>query len=184
MMDDLSFKIKIIINGIMKLIFKILLITLALGQNSLAEKSQNTSFEDWHFYIDDSKEKKICYVYSVPKKSDGNYRKRNKPYFMVKNIENGNSEITVSSGFVYQNNSEVQISLKNKKFNIFTFENLAWSYSMNQDLDITKEMKKNNSLEIYSINKYGKSSRDTYSLNGFNQAYSKIIQICNNHEPY
>ena len=80
MMDDLNFKIKTIISGVMTLIFKILLITLALGQNSLAAKSQSTSFEDWHFYTDDNKGKKICYTYSLPKKSEGNYRKRNKFY--------------------------------------------------------------------------------------------------------
>ncbi len=122
---------------------------------------------------------KFATFFLYQKKSTGNYRTRKRPYFLVKSIENNNVEITISAGFTFQNNSEVQISFKDKKFNIFTFENLAWSYNISQDLDIVKEMKKNNFLEIYAINKYGRYSKDQYSLDGFNQAYHKITQICN-----
>jgi len=144
------------------------------------QNEEKISFGNWSFYIDRSKENKICYIYSKPINSEGNYRKRNEAYFLVKNIENKNSEITISSGFEYKNNSEVKISLKNKEFNIFTFENLSWSYNIDQDLDIIKEMKKNNFLEIYSINKYGRYAKDQYSLDGFDRAHHKITQICNN----
>ena len=44
---------------------------------------------------------KICYIYSKPIKSEGNYRKRNKPYFLVKNIENKNSEITILRNLLF-----------------------------------------------------------------------------------
>lgn len=161
----------------------ILIISLIFSPPSFTMNGEEKIFfGEWHFYIDRSKENKICYIYSKPIKSEGNYRKRNKPYFLVKNIENKNSEITISAGFEYQKNSEVKLFLQNKEFNIFTFENLAWSYNINQDLDIIKEMKKNNFLEIYSINKYGRYAKDYYSLEGFNHAHHKITEICNNHD--
>ena len=160
-------------------IFFIIILLIFSNQSLALEDEENIIFGDWEFYIDRSKKNKICYIYSKPIKTEGNYRERNRPYFLVKNIENKNSEITISAGFTYKDNSEVNISLVNKKFNIFTFENLAWSYNMNQDLEIIKEMKKNNFVEIYSVNKYGKYSKDLYSLKGFNHAHYKITEICN-----
>lgn len=164
---------------IIKLIIIIFIMSLAFNKTAIADDDSSESFKNWHFYVDEKEDSKICYIYSVPQDSQGNYRERNNPYFLVKNIENSNPEITISSGFMYKKSSEVEISLKNKKFNIFTFENLAWAYNMNQDLDIIKEIKKNNFLEIYAINKYGRYAKDSYSLEGFDLAYNKIVQFCN-----
>lgn len=138
-----------------------------------------TEFRDWYFYIDITRNKKICYIYSSPQKSEGNYRKREEPYFLVKNIENDNVEITISSGFNYKKKSEVELESKNTKFNIFTFQNLAWAYNKSQDIDIVKEMRKNNLITIYSVNNRDKFAKDFYSLDGFYDAYQYMKSICN-----
>lgn len=160
-------------------IITILLLFTELAFSAIDQKNSPKHFGQWYLYNDFSANKKICYIYSIPKKSDGNYRKREKAYFLIKNIKNDNVEITVSSGFMHKNSSEVEISLKNKKFNIFTFENLAWAYNKSQDIDIIKEMKKSTDLEIYAIDIYNKYAKDYYSLDGFLEAYHEMKKNCN-----
>lgn len=144
---------------------------------SCAQKFYN-SFVDWSIFSVDRGDKKICYIVSLPIKKDGNYDKRGEPYFVVTLNQEGEDEISTSSGYEYKKNSDVEISFGLKKFNIFTYGDLAWTYDRDEDLDIIKEMRINSDFSVSGININGSYSQDSYSLLGFVEAYNKMREIC------
>lgn len=135
-------------------------------------------FADWGFFTTDFGGKKICYILSLPIKKDGNYEKRGEPYFLVINSKDNIDETTISSGYIYKEGSEIELSFGFRKINAFTYKNLAWSYSKADDIEIIKEMRKNLDVVVSGISKNNKYSQDTYSLIGFNQAFKKMKESC------
>ena len=56
------------------------------------------------------------------KETEGNYIKRGEPYFLVINSTDNIDEITISSGYIYKEDSEIEISFGLKKINAFTYK--------------------------------------------------------------
>jgi hypothetical protein len=163
-----------------KTIFSLMLLLLTSG-NLLAQELQG-KFADWSVFTADFGQgkngKKICYMMSLPVKKDGNYNRRGEPYFLVTNSVDNIDEITVASGYVYKEGSEVELSFGLKKFNGFTYKSLAWGSSKTDDIDIIKEMRRNLDVVVLGVNKRNQYSSDTYSLIGFNQAYGEMKEVC------
>jgi hypothetical protein len=154
-----------------------LLFLLFASNNLLAQELQG-KFADWSVFTAEIGKRKICYMMSLPIKKDGNYYRRGEPYFLITNSVDNIDEITIASGYVYKEGSEVELSFGLKKFNAFTYKSLAWANSKTDDIDITKEMRRNLDVVVLGINKKNQYSSDTYSLIGFNQAYGKMKEAC------
>ncbi|MES2678035.1 MAG: invasion associated locus B family protein [Pseudomonadota bacterium] len=154
-----------------------LLFLLSLSGNLSAQELQG-KFADWSVFTADFNKKKICYMVSLPIKKDGNYYRRGEPYFLITNSSDNIDEITIASGYVYKEASEVELSFGLKKFNIFTYKSLAWANSKTDDIDIIKEMRRNLDIVVLGVNKKNQYSSDIYSLIGFNQAYGKMKEVC------
>lgn len=137
------------------------------------------NFHDWHLYKSKKGNQEICYLASTPIKRQGNYLKRGEPYFLVTEIKNDADEIQVSSGFIFKESSNIELSFGGKKFNLFAFKTSAWAQNKNDDIEIIKEMQKNADMIITSIAYDGKIAIDTYSLIGFVDGYKKLKQLCN-----
>ncbi|MBM5781974.1 MAG: hypothetical protein FJ368_00955 [Pelagibacterales bacterium] len=161
----------------MKIFFTIFLSIFFLV-NDCYSKDLQEKFQDWSVFKTKKKDKTICYIASIPIKKEGNYTKRGDAYFLVNNIINDADEITVSSGFFYQEESNVEISFGSKKFYLFPHLTLAWANDKNDDIDIIKQMQKSEEMIVSGIAKNGKVVNDTYSLIGFVPAYSKMKEIC------
>lgn len=135
-------------------------------------------FADWSVFRTDFGSKKICYMVSLPVNKAGNYFRRGEPYFLVINSVDNIDEITISSGYVYKEGSEAELSFGLKKFNIMTFGNLAWANNKTDDIEIIKEMRRNLDVVVLGSNKKDQYSSDTYSLVGFRQAFGKMKDVC------
>jgi hypothetical protein len=158
------------------ILFGTLLLTFS---HDISAQELQAKFADWGVFTASIGKKKICYMLSLPIKKDGNYNKRGEPYFLVTNSVDNIDEITISSGYNYKQNSEVEISFGLKKFNAFTYKSLSWANSKTDDIEVIKEMRRNLDLVVLGVNKTNQYSQDTYSLIGFNQAYGKMKDICN-----
>ena len=156
---------------------KYILIFLFFPGPLLAQELQ-ANFHDWNVFRTERGDKTVCYTASTPIKRDGNYDKRGEPFFLVTNIENDADEVSSSSGFIYNKNSNVEISFGSKKFYLFPYKSMAWANDKNDDIDIIKEMQKHDDMVITGVARDGKIATDTYSLIGFVQAYSKMKQTC------
>ncbi|MCE3255163.1 MAG: uncharacterized protein K0R25_657 [Rickettsiaceae bacterium] len=154
-----------------------LLFLLAFQASVLAEEFQG-KFADWNVFAVDFGSKKICYMMSLPVKKDGNYYRRGEPYFLIVNSNDNIDEITISSGYNYKNNSEVELSFGSKKFNALTYKTLSWANNKTDDIEIIKEMRRSLDVLVLGVNKNNQYSIDTYSLIGFNQAFGKMKEAC------
>ena len=159
---------KIILNLLFLCLFSI---------NALGQEFQG-KFANWVVFATDFGKKKICYMVSLPIKKVGNYYKRGEPYFIITNSVDNIDEVTISAGYLYKKGSEVELSFGLKKFSIFTYKNLAWAYNKTDDIDIIKEMRRNLDIVVLGVNKNNRYSQDSYSLVGFNQAFTKMKKEC------
>lgn len=135
-------------------------------------------FNDWSVFKTERGDRTVCYTASTPIRSEGNYEKRGEPFFLVTNLENDADEISVASGFIFNKNSNVEISFGSKKFYLFPYKTIAWANDKNDDLDIIKEMQKNPEVLVTGVARDGKVAVDTYSLIGFAESYEKLKQTC------
>lgn len=137
-------------------------------------------FQDWSVFKTERGDKVVCYIASTPIKSEGNFDKRGEPFFLVTNIENDADEISSSSGFIYNKNSNVELTFGIKKYYLFPYKTVAWANDKNDDADIIKEMQNNAEMIVNGVARDGKIAVDTYSLIGFVNSYKKLKEICQN----
>jgi len=135
-------------------------------------------FQDWNVFKTERGDRAICYLASVPLKRDGNYERRGEPFFLVTNIENDADEVSVSSGFMFNQKSDVEVSFGSKKFYLFPYKTMAWAGDKNDDIDIIKDMQKHENFVITAVARDGKIATDFYSLIGFSLAYAKMKEVC------
>ncbi|NBV06125.1 MAG: hypothetical protein EBS06_02680 [Proteobacteria bacterium] len=135
-------------------------------------------FQDWSVFKAKRGDSVVCYVASTPIKREGNYDKRGEPYFLVTEIINDADEISVSSGFIYKQKSDVELSFGSKKYHLFPYLSVAWANNKNDDIDIIKEMQRVEEFVVTGVTREGKIASDTYSLIGFSQAYKKMKENC------
>lgn len=135
---------------------------------------------DWKIYSITKDGAKICYLASAPTKSSGTFKKRGEPYFLVTQKTKDQLEASVSSGFLFKNDTDAHITLgNNTKFRFFTQENLAWAKDGKQDSAVVAAMEKSSNMTVRGTAKRGTFAEDTYSLKGFGKALEKLKAGCN-----
>ena len=159
------------------LITVILAAFLLLSQAATAQELIER-FHDWSLFKAKRGDKSICYIASTPIKRGGTYNKRGEPFFLVTDVENDADEISVSSGFIYEKASNVEVSFGSKKFYLFPYKSTAWANNKSDDIDIIKEMQKNSELVISGVDRRSKVAIDSYSLIGFSRSYKEMKRIC------
>lgn len=138
------------------------------------------SFKDWSVYKVLQGDRYFCYLLSVPIHKAGDNILRAEAYFVVNDIEDEANEITAVSGFNYKKTTNIEVSFGAQKYYLLPYRATAWAYSKNDDIDIIKDMQKNDEFIISSITEKNQIIHDTYSLIGFTQAYFKLKEICKN----
>ncbi len=157
--------------------FKYLLVFLLFSFESYSQELIER-FYDWSLFRGKKVDDEICYILATPMKSSGNYDRRGEPFFVVSSAKNDADEISVSSGFIYKSNSNVEVSFGSKKFYLFPYEASAWTNKKSDDIDILKEMQKTSDVVISGVMRDGKMAIDRYSLIGFAKAYRKMQEVC------
>ena len=106
-------------------------------------------------------------------------KRRGEPYAFVSRIKGSDyDEVSMSSGFLYDPDKDIEISISKRKFPMFSNEEKAWAYDRNDDVEMVKYMKKGTSMNVVGYSKSGFMANDTYSLMGFSEAYDNMIKLC------
>ena len=161
-----------------KLAAFLLVFCLAQFSTCANAKDLQATFKDWNVFKSDRGDSVVCYLVSIPIREEGNFLHRGEPYLMVTNLVNDSDEVSVSSGFIYKQTSDIEMSFGSKKFYLFPYMALAWAHDSNDDIDIIKEMQKSEEVTITGTTRDNKTSSDTYSLIGFSKAYAKLKEVC------
>ena len=134
---------------------------------------------DWKIYSITQDSKKICYLAAVPTKSSGSFKKRAEPYFLVTQKTKDQEEVSASSGFLYQKETDVHITLNTKaKFRLFTQDALSWARDGKTDNALVEAMAKASTMTVRGTSKKSTFAEDIYSLKGFDKALQKMKTSC------
>ena len=128
---------------------------------------------NWNFV----KENDYCYIGSLPVNSDiPEGKKRGDVYILVYRINNNpETIIQINSGYPYKNKESVNVEIDKKNYEFFADEDSAWT---NNDKEVVFAMKKGVKLTVSGISSRGTKTVDTYTLNGFTDAYNKLTKDC------
>lgn len=160
-------------------LFKSLVVFFILTNIATAKSaSAISSYKDWSLFKIMQGGQEICYLISIPIEYSKFYKRRGKSFFMVTKTSNDADEISTSSGFIYKNNSNLELSFGSKRFYLFPHKIYAWATDKNEDIAIIKEMQKQDDFIITAIDENNKIASDRFSLIGFNQAYRKMREEC------
>lgn len=135
--------------------------------------------KNWTLFKSTVDGKEMCYIVSLPIKKQGTYKRRGEPYALVSRIKGGEfDEVSMSSGFLYDPDKDIEVSISKRKFPMFSDEEKAWTYDRNDDIEMIKYMKKGTLMNVVGYSEVGFMANDTYSLMGFTEAYNAMITLC------
>lgn len=157
----------------MKYVF--LLLYIAFSLPSLAKDSDD--FLDWKVFSNITEEEKYCYMVSIPVEKSAIYKEDTVSYFLISS-KNNIDEISISCGYEFKKNYDLEIFVGLKKFSLMTYKNLSWTKDSYSDVDIIKEMMEVEKVTTYCVSNKNKDSFQTYSLLGFKEAYYKMKDEC------
>lgn len=136
-------------------------------------------YKNWTLFKSTINDKEMCYIVSLPIKKEGNYKRRGEPYALVSRLKGEQyDEVSMSSGFLYDPDKDIEVSISKRKFPMFSNEEKAWAYDRNDDIEMIKYMKKGSIMNVVGYSKTGFIADDTYSLMGFTEAYNGMINLC------
>ena len=123
---------------------------------------------------------KVCYMGSVPQKSQGDYSRRGDVYIMVTHrpAEKSVGVVNVEAGYTYKQGSEVEVTIGGKTFRLYTADGQAWAYR-NEDAALVAAMRGGSAMTVKGTSNRGTTTTDTYSLTGFSAGYQAIGKTCN-----
>ena len=160
-------------------LFFLLLLNLFLGSSSDAKEL--AKFKDWAAFAEGEGKNLACMAVSKPKKSEGDYSKRGDVFAIITHLPGQKkwNEFSVVAGYNYKTNSNPEILIDQKKFQLFTSGSRAWSFSPSDDEKIINFLKKSMKMKVVGTSSRGTMTTDTFSLLGFSKAYKKINEACN-----
>ena len=160
-------------------LFFLALLNLFLG--SFSDAKELAKFKDWAAFAEGEGKNLACMAVSKPKKSEGDYSKRGDVFAIITHLPGQKkwNEFSVVAGYNYKTNSNPEILIDQKKFQLFTSGSRAWSFSPSDDEKIINFLKKSIKMKVVGTSSRGTITTDTFSLMGFSKAYKKINEACN-----
>ena len=157
------------------------LVSLIMFFGSLSDAKELAKFKDWTAFAEGEGKNLACMAVSKPKKSEGDYSKRGDVFAIITHLPGQKkwNEFSVVAGYNYKTNSNPEILIDQKKFQLFTSGSRAWSFSPSDDEKIINFLKKSMKMKVVGTSSRGTMTTDTFSLMGFSKAYKKINEACN-----
>jgi invasion protein IalB len=143
-------------------------------------------FSDWEAVSFKDAKGKVCYITSRPKKADTTIKNRALTAVMVTHrpAEKTFDVVDFIAGYNYKEGSKATVEIDDQKLTLFTVGNAAWAWDnptaddQATDKKLVDAMRKGTSLVLRGTTARGTETTDTYSLIGFNKAYTAIGAAC------
>jgi hypothetical protein len=162
----------------------VLTVALLSGASTLARAEDPVSlgtFEDWESFTYKSGGAPVCYIYSVPKKTESAKKvKRDPVYFLVTHFPGRKikGQISTIIGYPFKESSTVTVRVDDSSFELYPNGDVAWAAAVETEAAIVKAMKAGKSLSVTGTSWKGTETTDTYSLVGVGKAMDKINSAC------
>jgi hypothetical protein len=160
-----------------------LLLALLLLPLPAAAQTQATELgthRSWSSYTYPESGSKVCFMASKPTKSLPAGARRGEIYAMVTHRPGQNSRGVVSfvAGYTFKSNSEVELTIGNQRFSLFTDGDTAWARDDTADRAILQAIRAGASMTVVGTSSRGTKTTDTYSLAGSSAALEAINKAC------
>jgi len=166
---------------VMKLIAAVAFL-LALGVSvGQAQETFIETFGAWNAFSDTENGKPLCYIASLPEKSEGKYTERGDAYAMItlRPKENKNGEVSIRAGYTYKKGSDALARIDSgKPFKLFTDGGYAWTHDAATDQAVIAAMRGGGTMIVEGTSTRGTLTTDTYSLKGFTAALKAAAKAC------
>lgn len=135
---------------------------------------------DWKAYTFRKGQATVCYMASAPKKSVGDYTKRDPAFVLVTNdpTSGGRGEVSFVAGYPYKEDSTVSVAIGGRTFDLFTAADKAWTQGPEDDRDMVAAMINGADMVVKGVSSRGTETTDTYSLIGFTATKKTIDKTC------
>ncbi|MCB2101185.1 MAG: hypothetical protein KDE22_09970 [Rhodobacterales bacterium] len=156
------------------------LAVLLLATPAAAEPDFIDTFKAWNAFGGKEGTKRLCYVGSLPTKSEGKYTKRGTTYILVTHRpdDGENGVVSITAGYRYKAGSEVTVTIGGESVRLFTNGDHAWASDEATDRKLVTLMKAGRDMVIKGQSQRGTLTTDTYSLEGFTAAYQAASKDC------
>ena len=163
-------------------VFTMVIATSFAATFAFAEPVEMLVEKDWGAYRYDNNGSRICFVSSVPTKSQGKYDPENRGDIRVF-VSHGPGKaerdvVQVIAGYRYKAQSDVTLRIDGKSFKLFTLEDRAYAESEDDDRRIIVLMKRGAKMTVIGTSSRGTKTTDTYSLSGFTKTKAVIDKTC------
>ena len=163
-------------------VFTFVILTSFGAPKAFAEPVEMLVSKKWGAYRYDNDGSRICFISSVPIKSEGKYDPKNRGDIRVF-VSHGPGKaerdvVQVIAGYRYKPQSDVSLTIDGKGFKLFTIEDRAYAESEEDDRRIITLMKRGSRMTIVGISSRGTKTTDTYSLSGFTKTKAVIDKTC------
>lgn len=153
----------------------------AIAQTPSATSGFIDNFDDWSAFSDKENGKPLCYIASLPKKTEGGTAQRGAAYMMVTHrpAEKTTGEVSVRAGYTYKEGTEVEVRVGGgQPIMLFTDQGFAWTREAKTDQALIAAMRAGASLTVKGTSSRGTQTTDSYSLKGFTAALEAINKAC------
>jgi hypothetical protein len=162
------------------LLFSIICL-LSFEQKIFAQIKLDGQFKNWTAQNTNINGQQVCYAVSSPIASDPKTLNRAESRIFVSFRANDKiqNEISVTSGYNYKASSKVNLAINKREFNFETEDNFAWLTKNEDEISLIELMKKSTQAKVTATSVRGTKTMDTFSLNGFSDAYEAAKKKCN-----
>ncbi len=153
----------------------------AWGTPAIAQGIQRLGeFDAWNAYQFSEDGNIACYMASVPKKAEGDYKKRGDIFAIVTHRPNESrrDEVSFIAGYAFKKDSWVEVTVEKETFKLFTQDDGAWAPDKEADAALVAAMIKGSNMVVKGTSARGTKTLDTYALGGFTKAYQTINKAC------
>jgi invasion protein IalB len=146
---------------------------------SRQEPSLEGLYSDWSLYAMQENGNLTCYLSSGLERSSDNVARRRPAVVLITNrpAEGRRGVVSVNPGYIYEDNSQVLMSIGRRQFHLFSAGGSAWAGDAD-DLQIISAIRGGSTLVVTGHAKNGPTTTDTFSLRGFGPALAALDHAC------
>ena len=162
------------------LLFSIICL-LSFEQKIFSQIKLDGQFKNWTAQNTNINGQQVCYAVSSPIASNPKTLNRAESRIFVSFRANDKiqNEISVTSGYNYKASSKVNLVIKKREFNFETEDNFALLTKYEDEISLIELMRKSTQAKVTATSVRGTKTIDTFSLNGFSDAYEAAKKKCN-----
>lgn len=159
----------------------------AWAQENQESTSKVDTQRDWHVFAEPPNAPQECWGVAIPKEtvntdSEGRIKavKRGDIMLFI-TFEKGSSnsgQVSFTGGYPFADNSFVELTIGDSKFEMFTDGEWAWLASDGDDAKVIAAMKRGANAVLKARSSRGTITRDTFSLFGFTAAADSAENFC------